>query len=94
MNKLDITNTKTSTLTDFLLFRNFATPVLLQLLFWSAIAGNLYGTWWLYTHDNWVWMMSITFGTILIRVIFENLILRYQTFTLLKDIRDKLNEAD
>ena len=79
-------------LKEYLLFRKFITPAALQLLFWSGIGGTLYGTWWLYTHDNWAWVMSLVFGTLLTRLIFESLILRYQTYLTIKEIRDKLND--
>ncbi len=39
-------------LMDYLAFRAFITPYALQFLFWSGIGATLYGTWWLYTHDN------------------------------------------
>jgi len=82
------------TFVDYLLFRKFILTVILQFMFWAGIGGTLYGTWWLYTHDNWAWIMSLVFGTLVTRLIFESLILRYETFILLRDIRDKLNEGN
>jgi len=38
--------------------------------------------------------MSLVFGTLLTRLLFEALIIRYETFILLRDIRDKLDEAN
>lgn len=67
-------------------------PVVLQLLFWAGIGGVLYGSWWLYTHDNWAWIMALVFGTLITRLIFESLIIRYQTYVCLMDIKEKLNE--
>lgn len=65
-------------------------PFALQFLFWTGICGTLYGAWWLYSHDNWVWILALVFGTLLTRLIFEGFILRYQTYLCLVDIRSKL----
>ncbi len=67
-------------------------PYALQVLFWAGIGGTLYGTWWLYTHENWAWIMALVFGILLTRLIFESFILRYQTYLCLQDIRTKLHE--
>ena len=80
------------TLKDYLAFRKFIMPYALQLLFWAGIGGSLYGAWWLYTHDNWAWIMALVFGTLTTRLIFESFILRYQTYLCLKEIRDQLHE--
>lgn len=77
---------------EYIQFKKFIMPYALQLLFWAGICGTLYGTWWLYMHDNWAWSMALIFGTLLTRLIFENFILRYQTYLCLKEIRDKINE--
>lgn len=76
---------------DFLLFQRFIMPYALQFLFWSGIAGVLYGSWWLFTHDNWAWMPALVFGTLVTRLLFESMILRYQTHVLLIGISDKLH---
>ena len=81
-----------STLTDYLLFRKLITPLALLVLFWAAIGGCLYGSWWLYQHDNWAWIMSLIFGPLLTRLIFEGLILRYQTYICLTEIKTKLDD--
>jgi hypothetical protein len=81
-----------STFKEYLLFKKFMMPFMLQLLFWAGIGGVLYGSWWLYMHDNWAWIMSLVFGALLTRLIFESLIIRYQTYICLQEIRTKLNE--
>ena len=81
-----------STFKDYLLFRKLIMPYALQVLFWAGIGGTLYGTWWLYTHDNWVWILALVFGTLLTRLIFEGFMLRYQAYLCLQDIRSKLYE--
>ena len=78
------------TLLDYLLFKKFIMPAALQLMFWAGIGGTLYGTWWLYTHDHWAWIMALTFGTLMTRLLFESVILRYQTYLCLNEIREKL----
>ena len=77
---------------DYLLFRKFITPVALQILFWAGIGGTLYGSWWLFTNDNWWWIASLIGGTLMTRLIFESFILRYQTYLCLIEIRDNLRE--
>ena len=74
-------------LREILLFRQFITPYALQVLFWAGIAGTVYGSWWLYSHGNWAWIMAILFGPLLVRLIFESFILRYQTYVCLNEIR-------
>lgn len=66
-------------------------PFTLQFLFWCGIGGTLYGTWWLY-HDNWAWIIALVFGTLVARLIFENFLIKYQTYSRLTEIRDKLYE--
>ena len=81
-------------LADFLLFKKLLTPLLLQILFWGGIGGTLYGSWWLYTHGNWAWIMSLVFGTIGTRVIFESLIVRFRSYQVLQEISRKLDPPD
>jgi len=69
-------------------------PIVLQILFWAGVGGTLYGTWWLYVHDNWAWIMSLVFGLLGTRLIFETLMIRYQTYLLLKTIQERLDEKD
>lgn len=82
------------TFKEYLTFKKFVTPIALQFLFWAGIGGTLYGTWWLFINGNWAWIMAFVFGTIGTRLVFENFILRYQTYICLKEIRDKMNEKD
>ena len=80
------------TVKDYLLFSKLIMPYALQVLFWAGIGGTLYGTWWLYTHDNWAWIPALVLGTLLTRLIFESFMLRYQAYLCLQDIRSKLYE--
>ena len=79
-------------LKNYLLFKKFMMPFVLQFLFWGGIGGVLYGSYWLYTNENWAWIMALVFGTLLTRLIFESLIIRYQTYICLRDIKNKLDE--
>lgn len=81
-----------NTIKEYILFKRMIMPAALQFLFWAGIGGTLYGTWWLFTHGNWAWIMSLVFGTLATRLIFEAFILKYQTIVYLRDIRDRLNE--
>ncbi len=78
------------TLKDFLSFKRLLMPYMLQILFWAGIGGTLYGTYWLYTHDNWAWWMALVFGTLMTRLIFESLILRFRTYERLVAISNRL----
>ncbi|WP_265242612.1 hypothetical protein [Muriicola sp. Z0-33] len=79
-------------LKNYLLFKKFMMPFVLQFLFWGGIGGVLYGSYWLYTNDNWAWIMALVFGILVTRLIFESLIIRYQTYICLRDIKNKLDE--
>lgn len=82
-----------SSFKDFLTFRKLLTPYLLQVMFWGGIGGTLYGTYWLFVHDNWAWIMALVFGTMATRLIFESLILRFRTYEALTQISRKLDEV-
>ena len=77
---------------EFLLFKRLIMPVALQVLFWAAIGGVLYGSWWLYTNGNWAWIMSLVFGILVSRLIFEALLVRYQTYVRLNEIKELLDK--
>ncbi len=77
---------------EFLLFKRLIMPVALQVLFWAAIGGVLYGTWWLYTNENWAWIMSLIFGILVSRLIIEALLVRYQTYVRLNEIKELLDK--
>jgi len=78
-------------LRDYLLFEKFLTPAAMQFLFWAGIVGTLYGSWWLYAHDNWAWVMSLIFGPLMTRLIIESFILRFRTYACLREISGKLD---
>ena len=78
---------------SYLRFERFIMPVALQILFWAGIGGTLYGSWWLYTHDNWAWIMSLVFGSLITRLIFEGFILRYRTYMVLSEIARKMDRG-
>ena len=83
-----------SAIKEFLSFKRLLMPYMLQILFWAGIGGTLYGTYWLFTHDNWAWWMALVFGTLMTRLIFESLILRYRTYQCLLAIRHRLEAGD
>jgi len=73
-----------------LTFRKMVSPVVLQLLFWAGVGGTLYGTYILIELKNWAWIFAITFGPLVVRVLFERAILAFRTFDRLGDIHDEL----
>ena len=81
------------TLKEILLFKKLIMPIALQFLFWAAIGGVLYGSWWLYANNNWAWIMSLIFGILGARLIFESLLVRYQTYVRLNEIKELLDEG-
>lgn len=81
-------------LISYLRFERFIMPMALQVLFWAGIGGTLYGSWWLYQHENWAWIMALVFGILVTRLIFEGFILRFQTYILLTEINHRLGARD
>ena len=77
-------------LQDFFSFKRLLMPYMLQILFWAGIGGTLYGTYWLFTHDNWAWWMALVFGTLMTRLIFESVMVRFRTYECLVAIRKHL----
>ena len=75
---------------ELLLFRRMISPVFLQILFWGAIGGVLYGTYVLIELGNWAWPLSLVFGTLVVRVMFEMAILAFRVYDRLGEVRDAL----
>ena len=75
---------------ELLVFRRMISPVVLQILFWSAIGGVLYGTYVLVALGNWAWPLSLIFGTLAVRVMFEMAILVFRVYDRLGEVRDAL----
>ncbi|MDX1548185.1 MAG: hypothetical protein R3247_14400 [Rhodothermales bacterium] len=69
-------------------------PYMLQVLFWAGIGGTLYGAYWLFTHGNWAWWMALVFGTLLTRLIFESLMVRFRTYERLVAISERLDAVE
>lgn len=79
-----------STLFDLLRFRKLIAPYILELLFWSAIGGTVYGSYWLFMHDHWAWWLALVFGALLTRLIFEFALLAFRSYDRLVEIRNAL----
>ena len=75
-----------SNLARVLLFKKLVSPFLLQVLFWAGIGGVLYGTYMLIKLQHWAWWMSLVFGTLLVRVIFERAIVSFRSYDRLDEI--------
>jgi len=81
-------------LVDILRFRVMIAPLVLEVLFWGAVGGTLYGAYWLFTHDHWAWWIALIFGTLVARVLFEIALLAFRSYERLVEIRDALQRAD
>ena len=79
-----------SVIWELLVFRRMISPIILQVLFWGAIGGTLYGTYVLIELGHWTWPVALIFGTLAVRVIFETAILAFRTYDRLGEIRDEL----
>lgn len=75
---------------DVLRFRVMIAPYVLELLFWSGVAGTFYGAYWLFTHNHWAWWVALIFGTLLVRLIFEFGLLAFRSYDRLVEVRDAL----
>lgn len=78
---------------NVLCFRRMIAPYLLQLLFWGGIGGVLYGSWLLFERDHWAWWISLVFGSLVTRVLFERAILAFQTYDRLNEIAGILTKS-
>jgi hypothetical protein len=79
-----------NTIWDILTFKRMIAPTILQLLFWGAVCGVLYGTWVLWQMDNRAWPLPLIFGTLSVRLLFELAILQFRSYDRLGEIRDVL----
>lgn len=75
---------------EALTFKRMISPAVVQFLFWGGIGGALYGTWVLIRLEHWAWPLALVFGMLVVRVIFERLILAFRTYDRLGEIRDAL----
>jgi len=78
---------------NVLRFRKMVAPYVLEILFWTGIAGTLYGAWWLFTHDHWAWWLALVFGILVTRVIFEFALLAFRSYDRLVEIRDAVERS-
>ena len=81
-----------SSVLQVLSFRKMISPVLLQVLFWGGMGGVLYGTYVLLKLDHWAWWVSLVFGSLLVRVIFERAMLSFRSYDRLNEISALLTE--
>lgn len=76
---------------NVLTFRRMISPFVLQILFWGGVGGTLYGTYVLLIVGHWAWPLTLFFGVLVCRVIFEMAILAFRTYDRLGEIREALN---
>lgn len=77
-------------LADVLRFRVMIAPYILEVLFWGGLAGTVYGSYWLFSHDHWAWWVAFIAGTLLTRVLFEFALLAFRSYDRLVEVRDAL----
>lgn len=78
---------------EVLLFRKMVSPVVLQVLFWAGIGGCVYGAYVLIRLDHWAWWMPLTFGPLLVRVVFERAIIAFLTYDRLTELVERSRAA-
>lgn len=81
------------TLLDIFLFKRMISPVILQILFWAGVLGCLYGSYVLYSLENWAWPFPLILGPLLVRVIFEAALLSFRIYDQLVAIADHTSPA-
>ena len=83
-----------SAILELLTFRRMIAPLILQILFWAALGGVIYGTWVLIEIGNGVWPLALVLGSLGVRVLFELSMLAFRTYDRLGEIRDALLTHD
>ena len=78
------------TVAGVLRFRVMIAPYILELLFWSAIAGTLYGSYLLFSRGHWAWWIALLFGMLGTRLVFEFASLAFRSYDRLVEIRNAL----
>jgi len=68
-------------------------PVLLQVLFWPAVAASIYYSSWLILQGNRIGWVPLIVGTLFVRVFFEVLILLFRIYEKLAQIHTALTTA-
>lgn len=75
---------------DYLLFKKMVSPVLLQILFWPAVAASIFYSTRLILDGNRIGWLPLIVGTLFVRVLFEILILRFMAYEKLAEIERRL----
>jgi hypothetical protein len=81
-------------LLEVLTFRRMIAPTLLQVLFWAAVGGCLYGSYVLVRLDSWAWPAPLILGTLVVRVIFEMGILAFRIYERLGEVLERLPRSE
>ena len=77
---------------EFIRFRRMISPVLLQILFWPAIAASIYYSSWLILQGNLIGWVPLIVGTLFVRVFFEVFILLFRIYEKLTHIHTVLSK--
>lgn len=79
---------------DFLAFRTFMTPMLIQVIFWlGVIASVVFGVFAMTDSDFGMGqgLAILVLGPVVVRIYAELLLLSFSLYNAVKDVRDKLN---
>lgn len=77
---------------EFLGFRKFVTPAVIQIVFWLLVLANLVASVWFMTTGGWaiLWgFIQIFLGSLLIRVYCELVILLFRIYDSLRGVEGK-----
>jgi len=77
---------------EFLSFRRFVTPAVIQVVFWLLILANLFYSIYLMTNGGWailIGFIAIFLGSLMIRVYCELVILLFRIYDSLRGIEGK-----
>jgi len=77
---------------EFLSFRRFVTPAVIQVVFWLLILANLFYSIYLMTNGGWailIGFIAIFLGSLMIRVYCELVILLFRIYDSLRGIDGK-----
>ena len=80
---------------DFVLFHRNIAPMLLQILFWPAVAASIYYGIWLISEGHTIGWVPLIVGTLFVRVIFEVMIMsfrKYETLLAILSVLEKTKE--
>lgn len=80
---------------DFLTFRTFMTPMLIQIIFWIGVISSVIFGLVAMTQDEFgvgPGLAIVLLGPVVVRIYAELLLLSFRLYDAVKDVRDKLTQ--